>query len=65
MDMVPKIPEVPVFPFLHWMEDAGKYCIPEEDADALLDYGENQMPMFRHELMQYEKKLEILLESLR
>ena len=63
--MVPKIPEVPVFPVFHWTEVDGKYCIPEEDADALLDYGENQMPMFRHELMQYEKKLEILLESLR
>ena len=65
MDMVPKIPGVPVFPVLHLTEDDGKYCIPEEDSDALLDYGENQMPMFRHELMQYEKKLEILLESLR
>ena len=54
-----------MFSVLHWTEDDGKYCIPEEDADALLDYGENQMPMFRHELMQYEKKLEILLESLR
>lgn len=65
MDMVPKIPGVPVFPVLHWTEVDGKYCIPEEDADALLDYGENQMALFRHELMQYEKKLEILLESLR
>lgn len=54
-----------MFPVLHWTEVDGKYCIPEEDSDALLDYGENQMPMFRHELMQYEKKLEILLESLR
>ena len=65
MDMVPKIPGVPVFPVLHWTVENGKYCISASDADALLDYGENQMPMFRHELMQYEKKLEILLESLR
>ena len=65
LDMVPKLPEVPVFPVLHWTEENGKYCISASDADALLDYGENQMPMFRHELMQYEKKLEILLESLR
>lgn len=54
-----------MFPVLHWTEENGKYCISASDADALLDYGENQMPGFRHELMQYEKKLEILLESLR
>lgn len=65
MDMVPKIPELPVFPVLHWTEENGKYCIPETDADALLDYGENQMPGFRHELSQYERKLEILLDALR
>ena len=65
LDMVPKLPEVPVFPVLHWTEENGKYCISASDADALLDYGENQMPGFRHKLFQYERKLEILLESLR
>lgn len=63
--MVPELPKVPLFPALSWTEEDGKYSIPEKDADALLDYGENQMPQFRYELSQYERKLKILLEALR
>ena len=63
--MAPKLPKVPAFPELTWQLDGERYSISSEDADLLLDYGENQLPRFRYEMEQYEKKVSILLEALR
>lgn len=63
--MFPSLPELPAFPALEWEYVGGRYSISEEDADKLLDYGENQIPLYRHEIMVYEKSVEAIKEALR
>lgn len=62
--MIPALPEVPSFPELSWSFHDGLYCISEGDADRLLDYGENRLPLFRWELASYEKQLALIVEQL-
>lgn len=62
--MMPEIPEIPTFPTLQWTSCDGRYCISEEDADRLLDYGENALPKFKFQLGQYERQAELILAAL-
>jgi len=62
--MIPALPEVPAFPELSWSFQDGRYCISESDADKLLDYGENKLPLFKWELSSYEKQLTLIVEQL-
>lgn len=62
--MIPELPEVPAFPQLSWSFEGGKYCISESDADRLLDFGENTLPMFRWEIEACIKQLDIVLKRL-
>ena len=64
VSMVPSLPEIPSFPVLHWTYRDGLYGLEEEDADRLLDYGENALPLFVHELKTYEAKLDAVLSRL-
>jgi len=49
---------------LKWTYEGGKYCISEEDADKLLDYGENQLPLYEFKLQQYTETVNIIIEAL-
>ena len=62
--MVPALPEVPILPQLTWTYKDGLYCLDEDNVNKLLDYGENTLPLFRWEMEQYQRKLEIILQSL-
>lgn len=62
--MIPSLPEIPSMPELTWSFKDGLYCITESDADKLLDYGENRIPLFRYELNLYKRQLDIVLKQL-
>lgn len=63
--MIPDLPELPPFPELQWMlEENGRYSIPDEDADRLLDYRDNSLPLYRFRIEQYQRELETIKEAL-
>lgn len=64
VSMAPEAPTIPVFPPLSWSYGNGLYCIAEADADALLDYGENELPLFAHRYSQYVRQIHLILETL-
>jgi hypothetical protein len=61
--MAPVAPSVPTFPTLKWSYEDGKYCIGEEEADKLLDYGENELPLFRQRYDQFLRHIHLILEA--
>lgn len=62
--MAPEAPTIPAFPELAWSYKNGLYCITEEDADRLLDYGENGLPLFSLRYDQYRRRMSIILDAL-
>jgi hypothetical protein len=64
VSMAPEAPTLPVFPKLSWSYENGLYCIAEADADALLDYGENALPLFAHSYGQYMRQMRLILDAL-
>jgi hypothetical protein len=62
--MAPEAPTIPAFPELAWSYKNGLYCITEEDADRLLDYGENGLPLFAHQYDQYQRRMHLILDAL-
>jgi hypothetical protein len=62
--MAPEAPAIPTFPTLNWTYENGLYCIAEADADALLDYGENELPLFAHRYGQYLRQMRLILDAL-
>ena len=64
VSMAPEAPPIPVFPALSWSYKNGLYCIAEADADALLDYGENALPLFAHRYSQYLRQMRLILDEL-
>ena len=53
--MIPDLPDLPLFPELHWkLEENGRYSISEEDADRLL----------RFEIERYQSELRVITDSL-
>lgn len=63
--MIPDLPELPPFPELQWMlEENGRYSISEEDADRLLDYRDNSLPLYRFRIEQYQRELDILKNAI-
>jgi hypothetical protein len=64
VSMVPEAPDIPAFPKLSWSYGNGLYCISEEDADALLDYGENALVLFAHRYGQYQRQMRLILDAL-
>lgn len=64
ISMIPVLPEVPSLPQLTWTFQNGLYCLDEQNVDKLLNYGENTLPYFRWELEQYQRKLDVILQSL-
>ena len=64
VSMAPKAPTIPTFPTLNWTYQNGLYCILETDADKLLDYGENALPLFAHRYEQYLRQVNLILDAL-
>ena len=63
--MIPDLPELPPFPELQWMlEENGRYSISEEDADRLLDYRDNELPLYRFRIEQYQRELGVIADSI-
>ena len=62
--MLPQLPEFPVLPELCWEYKDGRYSLSEEDVDKLLSYFENDIALYKWELEQYEKKLEVIVTTL-
>ena len=60
----PHLPEVPSFPELHWTYNDGLYGISEEAVDKLLNYAENTIPLFKHNLETYEEKVNVIIKAL-
>ncbi|MDD3512754.1 MAG: hypothetical protein PHV21_01950 [Synergistaceae bacterium] len=49
---------------MSWTYENGLYCMAEADADALLDYGENELPLFAHRYGQYQRQMRLILDAL-
>lgn len=64
VSMVPALPKMPEFPELHWTYADGLYSLGEEDVDSLLDYGENALPLYLHEMETYEMKMNSIVSNL-
>ena len=64
VSMMPSIPTMPGFPELHWTYSDGLYSLGEEDVDSLLDYGENALPLYLHEMETYEMKMNSIVSNL-
>lgn len=63
--MIPDLPELPPFPELQWeLEENGRYSISEEDADRLLNYRDNELPLYRFEIEKYQREMRIIAESI-
>ena len=60
----PPLPEVPSFPELYWTYKDGLYGIDEEAVDKLLNYAENAIPLFKHNLETYEEKVNVIINAL-
>ena len=61
--MLPQLPEFPVLPELCWEYRDGRYSLSESDTDKLLSYFENDIALYKWELDQYEKKLEVIVTT--
>ena len=63
--MIPDLPEPPSFPELQWeLEENGRYSISAEDADRLLDYRDNILPLYRFEVERYQREMDILKNAI-
>lgn len=60
----PHLPEVPSFPELNWTYQDGLYGIDEEAVDKLLNYAENTIPLYKHNLDSYEEKVNVIINAL-
>ena len=62
---IPDLPELPQFPELQWLlEENGRYSISAEDADRILDYRDNKLPLYRFEIEKYQRELRIIADSI-
>lgn len=63
--MIPTLPEYPEFPSLEWeYEESGHYSLSEADADKFLSYMENDITLYKWNIEQYEKKMEVLKRAI-
>ncbi len=64
-DGIPVLPSLPPWPDVEWTYGDGWYRLDEEDADKVLDWLENGIPAYKHELDVYGKQLDAVLDALR
>ena len=61
--MIPELPALPDFPDLLWFYKDGFYCLDEQNVDLLLDYRDNQIPLYEFQMEQYQEQLQIVLDG--
>ena len=62
---IPEHPVIPEWPCVTWKYEDGRYSLSEEDVDRVLNYLENEIPLYTFEVEQYEAELQIVLDALR
>ena len=62
---IPEHPVLPEWPCVSWEYDDGRFSLSEEDVDKVLNYLENEIPLYTFEVEQYEAELNIVLDALR
>ena len=63
--MMPEHPELPAWPKLEWkFEDNGRYSLNEADVDKVLDYWENRIPLYLHDVKVYLDTVDVILQHL-
>ena len=62
---IPNHPVLPSWPCVTWKYEDGRYSLSEEDVDKVLNYLENEIPLYTFEVEQYEEQLQIVLDALR
>ena len=62
---IPDHPVLPSWPSVTWEYQDGRYSLEEEDVDKVLNYLENEIPMYKFEVEQYQEQLEIVLDALK
>ena len=64
-NLVPERPTLPRFPSLSWeIEENGRFSITREDADRLLDYRDNLLPLYEWEMEKWTDKQRAVLECI-
>lgn len=58
------MPAYPGFPDVTWSYIDGRYTLSEQDVDKILNWGENEIPKYLYEIDQYQKKLQVIIDSL-
>ena len=64
VSQMPGLPEIPEWPEVTWTFEDGLYCLDEHDADKVLDYLENRMPMYRFEMESYGEQMQAVKDGL-
>ena len=62
---IPDHPVLPSWPSVTWEYRDGRYSLGEEDVDKVLNYLENEIPMYKFEVEQYQEQLNIVLDALK
>lgn len=62
---IPDHPVLPSWPSITWEYQDGRYSLGEEDVDKVLNYLENEIPMYKFEVEQYQEQLNIVLDALK
>ena len=61
---IPTLPPIPSWPNVSWSYEDGKYSLNEEDVDKVLNYLENEMPLYEFEINRFEEEISIIINGL-
>jgi len=61
---LPKAPELPTLPNLHWVYMDGLYGLEEKDVDILLDFFENSLTEFYFDYTAWQKEVDVVIRNL-
>lgn len=62
---IPEHPVLPSWPLVTWEYLDGRYSLGEEDVDKVLNYLENEIPLYKYEVKQYQEQLDVVLDALK
>ncbi len=62
---IPEHPVLPSWPLVTWEYRDGRYSLGEEDVDKVLNYLENEIPLYKYEVKQYQEQLDVVLDALK
>ena len=61
---IPTLPSIPSWPNVSWFYEDGKYSLNESDVDKVLNYLENEMPLYEFEINRFEEEILIIINGL-